>query len=117
MDTTDTIVVTTTDAAADKIAYLLSHEGNDELALRVAVQPGGCSGLRQQIYFDDRALDGDARWTVDASTTSFDMVVDRASAPYLQGATLDFADTIDKQGFTLDIPNAQGTCACGDSFH
>jgi iron-sulfur cluster assembly accessory protein len=45
------------------------------------------------------------------------VVVDRMSAPYLAGATIDFVDTIEKQGFTIDNPNAGGSCACGDSFH
>lgn len=49
--------------------------------------------------------------------TSVDVVVDRMSVPYLSGATIDFADTIEKQGFTIDNPNAAGTCACGESFH
>ena len=48
-----------TDVAAEKVAALLAQEGRDDLSLRIAVQPGGCSGLRYQLYFDDRALDGD----------------------------------------------------------
>ena len=49
--------------------------------------------------------------------TGVKVVVDRMSAPYLQGAVIDFVDTIEKQGFTIDNPNAGGSCACGDSFH
>ena len=45
------------------------------------------------------------------------LTVDRMSAPYIEGASIDFVDTIEKQGFTIDNPNAQGSCACGDSFH
>ena len=99
--------------AADKVRNLLEQEGRDDLRLRVAVQPGGCSGLIYQLYFDERLLDGDA--VVDFS--GVEVVVDRMSVPYLEGATIDFADTIEKQGFTIDNPNAQGSCACGDSFH
>ena len=81
--------------------------------LRIAVQPGGCAGLRYQLFFDDREpgrrpvprLPGPA------------VGVDRMSAPYLQGAVIDFVDTIEKQGFTIDNPNAGGSCACGDSFN
>jgi iron-sulfur cluster assembly accessory protein len=47
----------------------------------------------------------------------FELVVDRNSMPYLAGATIDFVDTLQKQGFVIDNPNAQGGCACGDSFH
>ena len=110
---TQTHQVLLTDVAAVKVRSLLDQEGRDDLRLRIAVQPGGCSGLVYQLYFDERTLDGDL-------TRGFDgveVVVDRMSAPYLEGATIDFADTIEKQGFTIDNPNAQGSCACGDSFH
>ena len=102
-----------TDTAASKVKSLLEQEGRDDLALRVAVQPGGCSGLRYQLFFDERSLDGD----VVKDFGGVNVVVDRMSAPYLGGATIDFVDTIEKQGFTIDNPNATGSCACGDSFH
>ena len=111
--TTTTHGVVLTDAAASKAKSLLDQEGRDDLALRIAVQPGGCSGLRYQLFFDERQLDGD-------TVTDFggvNVVVDRMSTPYLGGATIDFVDTIEKQGFTIDNPNATGSCACGDSFH
>jgi iron-sulfur cluster assembly accessory protein len=101
-----------TDAAAVKVKNLLDQEGRDDLRLRVAVQPGGCSGLRYQLFFDERALDGD----VLKDFGGVGVVVDRMSAPYLGGATIDFVDTIEKQGFTIDNPNAGSSCACGDSF-
>ncbi|MEY9875925.1 iron-sulfur cluster assembly accessory protein [Streptacidiphilus sp. MAP12-33] len=101
-----------TDTAAAKVRSLLEQEGRDDLALRVAVQPGGCSGLRYQLFFDERSLDGD----VVADFDGVNVVTDRMSAPYLSGATVDFVDTIEKQGFTIDNPNATGSCACGDSF-
>lgn len=102
-----------TDVASTKVKTLLEQEGRTDLALRVAVQPGGCSGLRYQLFFDDRNLDGDERLDFNGVT----VVVDRMSGPYLGGATIDFVDTIEKQGFTIDNPNATGSCACGDSFH
>lgn len=102
-----------TDAAADKVRALLSQEGRDDLRLRIAVQPGGCSGLIYQLYFDERSMDGDA--VVDFG--GVEVAVDKMSVPYLDGATIDFEDTIQKQGFTIDNPNAEGSCACGDSFH
>jgi iron-sulfur cluster assembly accessory protein len=101
------------DAAADKVRSLLSQEGREDLRLRVAVQPGGCSGLIYQLYFDERTLDGDAVRDFDG----VEVIVDKMSVPYLEGATIDFEDTIQKQGFTIDNPNAGGSCACGDSFH
>ena len=104
--------VVLTPLAADKVKSLLAQEGRDDLRLRIGVQPGGCSGLIYQLYFDERTLDGDL-------TSEFEgvaVVVDRMSAPYLDGASIDFADTIEKQGFTIDNPNAGSSCACGDSF-
>jgi len=101
-----------TDVAATKVKSLLEQEGRDDLRLRVGVQPGGCSGLVYQLYFDERALDGDL--VVDFDGVG--VVIDRMSAPYLDGASIDFADTIEKQGFTIDNPNAGSSCACGDSF-
>ncbi|MBA3409451.1 MAG: iron-sulfur cluster assembly accessory protein [Geodermatophilaceae bacterium] len=105
--------VVLSDPAAAKVRALIDQEGRDDLRLRIAVQPGGCSGLRYQLFFDERALDGD----VVADFSGVHVVTDRMSAPYLGGAVIDFVDTIEKQGFTIDNPNAQGSCACGDSFN
>ncbi|KIH96680.1 iron-sulfur cluster insertion protein ErpA [Streptomonospora alba] len=102
-----------TETASSKVQGLLEQEGRTDLRLRVAVQPGGCSGLRYQLFFDERELDGD----VVRDFSGVEVVTDRMSAPYLVGATIDFVDTIEKQGFTIDNPNATGSCACGDSFH
>ena len=104
--------VSLTEGAAVKVRALLDQEGRDDLRLRVAVQPGGCSGLQYQLFFDERSLDGD----VELDLTGVPVVVDRMSAPYLGGATIDFTDTIEQQGFTIDNPNAGGGCACGNSF-
>ena len=106
-------MVILTQSAQEKVSELLEKEARPELALRLAVQPGGCSGLRYQLFFDDRCLDGDQ----ESSLEGVRVVVDRMSAPYVEGATIDFVDTIEKQGFTIDNPNATGSCACGDSFH
>ncbi|HHT11937.1 MAG TPA: iron-sulfur cluster assembly accessory protein [Propionibacterium sp.] len=112
-DTQTTPGVVLTDVAVQKVRSLLESEGRDDLSLRIAVQPGGCSGLRYQLYFDDRELDGD----VETDYDGVKVVTDKMSAPYLSGASIDFMDTIQQQGFTIDNPNASGSCACGDSFH
>ena len=111
VSTSDGVVLS--DQAASKVKALLEQEGRDDLRLRIAVQPGGCSGLRYQLYFDDRSLDGD----ILKNFGGVEVVTDKMSSPYLMGATIDFVDTIEKQGFTIDNPNASGSCACGDSFH
>ncbi|MFD8500262.1 HesB/IscA family protein [Amycolatopsis sp. NPDC059657] len=105
--------VTLTDAAAAKAKALLEQEGRDDMHLRIAVQPGGCAGLRYQLFFDERTLDGDLFRDFDG----LQVAVDRMSAPYVTSAVIDFVDSIEKQGFTIDNPNATGSCACGDSFH
>ena len=119
VDSTSTDATTTTEGvslsegAASKVKSLLEQEGRDDLQLRIAVQPGGCSGLRYQLFFDERTLDGDEIREFDG----VNVVVDRMSLPYLHGASIDFVDTIEKQGFTIDNPAATSSCACGDSFH
>ncbi len=112
-ETTQQEGIVLTDAASGKVKSLLEQEGRTDLSLRVAVQPGGCSGLRYQLFFDERSLEGD----VNREFGGVNVVVDRMSAPYLNNAAIDFVDSIDKQGFVIDNPNAGGSCACGDSFH
>ena len=109
---TPTHGVLITDVAAAKVKSLLKQEGRDDLRLRLSVQPGGCSGLVYQLYFDERTLDGDAIRNFDG----VEVIIDKMSVPYLDGAKIDFSDTIEKQGFTIDNPGASHTCACGDSF-
>lgn len=107
--------------AATKVQELLSREisaapeehAGKEYALRVAVQPGGCAGLRYALYFDDRKLDDDVVETIDG----VEIRVDKMSAPYLRGAEIDYLDTLEQSGFTINNPNAKGSCACGDSAH
>ncbi len=115
MTTTDTDItpsITLTDTAAAKVAELLEQEGNPELALRVAVRPGGCSGFSYEMFFDSDLADDDV--TVSFGTVR--VVVDPASASLLQGATLDFKDGLQGAGFSINNPNASRTCGCGNSF-
>jgi iron-sulfur cluster assembly accessory protein len=113
----DAAPVSLTDAAALKVRELLDAEGRSDLRLRVAVQPGGCAGMQYQLFFDERSLDGDV--AIDQPITesgTVPLVLDRASAPLLVGAVISYTDTIEKQGFEIDNPNAGGGCACGNSF-
>ncbi|GAC1409074.1 MAG: iron-sulfur cluster assembly accessory protein [Actinomycetota bacterium] len=100
--------------AAEKVKELLAREAPEQpMALRIAVQPGGCSGLRYSLYFDDQI--GEKDQTVELNGVK--LVVDKMSAPYLSGAEIDYVDTLQQSGFTINNPNAKGSCACGDSFH
>lgn len=101
------------ETAAGKVKELLRQEGQPDVVLRVAVQPGGCSGLRYAMYLDDQVADSD----VAAEQHGVRVVVDKMSAPYLKEAKIDFVDSLEASGFTIDNPVAQGTCACGHSFH
>jgi len=114
---TVTAPVMLSEAAALKVRELLDAEGRDDLRLRIAVQPGGCAGMQYQLFFDERSLDGDV--LVDQpieGAGTVPLVVDRASVPLVTGATISYTDTIEKQGFEIDNPNAGGGCACGNSF-
>ncbi|HEX8093037.1 HesB/IscA family protein [Jatrophihabitans sp.] len=105
------------EAAALKVRELLDAEGRDDLRLRIAVQPGGCAGMQYQLFFDERTLDGDV--AIDQpiqGAGTVPLVVDRTSVPLVTGATISYTDTIEKQGFEIDNPNAGGGCACGNSF-
>jgi iron-sulfur cluster assembly accessory protein len=106
-------MITLTESAAGKVKELLVEEGRDDIALRVAVQPGGCLGLRYAMYLDDQVTEKDAT----AEQHGVRLVVDKMSAPYLSEATVDFVDSLEQSGFTIDNPAAQGGCACGNSFH
>ena len=105
-----TIVLT--DAATAKVAELIKQEGNPELALRVAVRPGGCSGFSYEMFFDTDVADDD----ISTSFGDIKVVVDPASATLLVGATLDFQDGLQGAGFHINNPNATRTCGCGQSF-
>jgi iron-sulfur cluster assembly accessory protein len=101
-----------TQSAAGKVQELLEQEGQPNVVLRVAVQPGGCSGLRYAMYLDDNVGDGD----VTDEYFGIKVAVDKMSAPYLKEAKIDFVDSLEASGFTIDNPVAQSTCACGHSF-
>ncbi len=119
MGTVETISITQN--AASKVRELLEreiaaapqeHEGK-EYALRLAVQPGGCAGLRYALYFDDRRLDDD----LVQADHGVEIRIDKMSAPYLRGAEIDYVDGLEQSGFAINNPNAKGSCACGDSAH
>ena len=106
-------MIAITETAAGKVRELLQEEGREDIALRIAVQPGGCSGLRYAMYLDDQISDADE----EAEQFGVRVVVDRMSVPYLSEAKIDVVDSLEASGFTIDNPMAQGSCACGHSFH
>ena len=105
-------MITLTDTAADKVKQLITAEGDDALALRVAVRPGGCSGFSYEMFFDSDVASDDL--TVEKGGVR--VIVDPSSAQLLTGATLDYKDGLEQSGFAITNPNAQRTCGCGQSF-
>jgi iron-sulfur cluster assembly protein/iron-sulfur cluster insertion protein len=105
-------MITLTDTAADKVKQLITAEGDEALALRVAVRPGGCSGFSYEMFFDSDVASDDL--TVEKAGVR--VIVDPSSAQLLTGATLDYKDGLDQSGFAITNPNAERTCGCGQSF-
>jgi iron-sulfur cluster assembly protein/iron-sulfur cluster insertion protein len=105
-------VIALTGAAAIKVKELISQESEENLALRVAVRPGGCSGFSYEMFFDTDVAADD----ITTDHGGFNVVVDASSAPLLKGATLDFKDGLQGAGFSINNPNATRSCGCGQSF-
>jgi iron-sulfur cluster insertion protein len=105
-------VITLTDSASAKVKELIEAEGNSELALRVAVRPGGCSGFSYDMFFDTEFAPDDLK----AEYGGVKVVIDSASAQYLSGASLDYKEGLMGAGFTINNPNTSRTCGCGQSF-
>jgi iron-sulfur cluster assembly accessory protein len=110
--TESTTTLTLTEAAAEKVqSFLAEADEAGEVALRVAVQAGGCAGFRYALFFDDRDLDGDLVEEQHGVTIR----VDAMSQPYLGGAVIDWKESLEASGFSIENPNASGSCACGES--
>lgn len=110
--TQDTPVVQVTQSAAAKISALLVAEDAPGMALRVSVQPGGCSGFRYEMYFDSDVAESDSVM----ESHGVRVVTDSVSAPLLAGAVLDYTDSLNASGFKIENPNATRTCGCQKSF-
>lgn len=105
-------MITLTDSAATKVRQLIDAEGDQDLALRVAVRPGGCSGFSYEMFFDTDVANDD----LSSVYGDVKVVVDPSSAQLLQGATLDYKDGLDQAGFSITNPNSEHSCGCGKSF-
>ncbi|MGV3758732.1 MAG: iron-sulfur cluster insertion protein ErpA [Actinomycetota bacterium] len=105
-------MITLTESAASKVKDLIDAEGEEGLALRVAVRPGGCSGFSYEMFFDTDVAEDDNL----LDQAGVKVVVDASSAELLQGATLDYKDGLQGAGFAIENPNAQRSCGCGKSF-
>lgn len=108
----DTQLLTLTDDAAGQLRTMIEKKGNPALGLRVWVQPGGCSGFSYGMALDDSPLDDD----VISEVSGLKVIVDAFSAQHLQGAKVDYVDSLMGAGFTVLNPNAVSSCGCGHSF-
>ena len=105
-------MIALTDAASTKVKELRDAEGNPQMFLRVAVRPGGCSGMSYEMFFDSDLATDD----IETEYGPVKVVVDPASSQYLTGASLDYKDGLQGAGFTINNPNTTRTCGCGQSF-
>ena len=113
IETREAATLALTERAAEKVRALMAQEPAGEAeVLRVAIRGGGCGGFEYALGFDRGATAGDS----EAEFHGVRVVVDAASAPYLQGATVDFVESLQESGFKIDNPNASGSCGCGHSF-
>ena len=104
--------VTLTSAAAAKVAELIAREDDDDMALRLGVRPGGCSGFSYELELDSKVDDGDIVNTFDG----VNLVVDSLSMDKVNGAEIDYRDTLQGAGFHINNPNVERACGCGNSF-
>lgn len=105
-------MLTMTDAAVSQLQQIVKKQGKDDVALRVYVSPGGCSGFSYGMTLDDDRSDDDQ--TIDYQGVK--LVVDPFSLQYLDGSQVDYVDALMGGGFTVQNPNAVKACACGQSF-
>lgn len=107
-----TTIISITDNAADKVKALMAQEGEEDLALRIGVRPGGCSGFQYSIYFDDEIGEDDEVF----EAKGVRLAIDAMSVPYIAGSEFDYVDGLMGAGFAVNNPNVQGGCGCGSSF-
>ena len=105
-------MITLTEPATGKLQNIMTEKGIDDYALRVFVSGGGCSGLSYGMTFAEGAEMGDQEFEV----SGVKVVVDPGSLPYLDGAEIDYVDSLMGGGFRIENPNAVRSCACGSSF-
>ena len=109
MDQQQATIVSLTDNAAAKVKELMEQEGEEDLALRIGVRPGGCSGFQYSIYFDDEVEDDDEV----IEDKGVKVLIDAMSVPYIMGSEFDYVDGLMGAGFAVNNPNVQGGCGCG----
>jgi len=106
-------MITVTDNAFNKITDLIVEEKNPNLALRISVKGGGCSGFQYEFSFEDNKEEDD--FVIEKDGTR--VFVDSMSAQYLMDATLDYKEEKFNSQFVITNPEVKSTCGCGSSFN
>ena len=106
------VEIEVTPSARDQVRHIMQKQGKTDTALRVYVEGGGCSGLTYGMSFDRKESGDEVAYDHDG----LQVVVDRASAPLLNGLKIDFLLGLEQSGFKITNPNATHTCSCGKSF-
>src|SRR3712207_9135119 len=107
MDQKQETIVSITDNAAEKVKTLMAQEGEEDLALRIGVRPGGCSGFQYSIYFDDEINEDDEVF----ETKGVRVLIDAMSVPYITGSEFDYVDAVMCAGFAVykrNVPDRKG---------
>ena len=112
MEQTQTVQITLTSTAADAVQELLAKRELNDLALRVFVSGGGCSGYQYGMALEDNIRETD----IITEQHGVRLVIDDVSINYLDGATVDYVDEVMGSGFKIENPNAVSSCGCGSSF-
>jgi iron-sulfur cluster insertion protein len=108
----DTCPVSFTPSAIEKVIELLAETGEENLALRIFVQSGGCAGFQYGFAFDESRAGDDMSFENGGAR----LLLDPMSMQYLMGAEVDYEDGLEGSRFVIRNPNAESTCSCGSSF-
>ena len=105
-------IVTITPLAIERVKEFMAKDKENTNGLRIFVQPGGCSGYQYGMVLEKTARSDDLSWT----ENGINVYIDQQSAKLVEGADIDFIETVQGSGFKIDNPNAVSSCGCGNSF-
>ncbi len=108
----DKVLVTVTEAAAAELQRAMEAQDKQDMALRIAVFPGGCAGMQYGLSLDSEGQPGDEEFV----SGGIRLVVGRQDLPLVEGMQVDYVQSVSGSGFKVENPNASESCGCGSSF-
>ena len=108
----DNVPITVTEAAAAELQRSMDVQGKTDMALRIAVLPGGCAGMQYGLSLDSEEQPGDEEF----ESGGIRLVVGRQDLPFIAGMQVDYVQSVSGSGFKVENPNASESCGCGSSF-